>query len=150
MKSDRHNLIMNLIENNSIETQDELCARLKEAGYNVTQATVSRDIRELKLTKVVGPDGRQIYAGYHKNVTSQADSRRHKRLFKDAVKKVDVAVNLLVIKTNEGMAPAVGAAIDALGIPGMVGCIAGDDTIMCAMHSYEEAVSAMDFIERML
>lgn len=150
MKSARQNQILNIIENNDIETQDELCARLSEAGYNVTQATISRDIRELKLTKVVGPSGRQIYASYHKTIASQDDNKRHKRIFKDAVKKVDVAMNLLVIKTNEGMAPAVGAAIDALGMPGMVGCIAGDDTIMCAMHSCEEAVSAMAFIGKML
>lgn len=149
MKSARHDKIIDLISSQIIETQDDLCNKLREAGYNVTQATVSRDIRELKLTKVVGPDGRQAYASYQKKVTTD-DNLRHKRVFKDAVMKIDVAMNILVIKANVGMAPAVGAVIDSMDIPGMVGCIAGDDTIMCAMRSIEEANKAKELLTRML
>lgn len=150
MKHSRQNKILELIANYNIETQEELCFRLLESGFNVTQATVSRDIRELKITKVVGPDGRQVYASYNKKASNEGDNLRHRRVFKDAVMSIDVAMNLLVIKANVGMAPAVGAAIDSMDIPGMVGSIAGDDTLMCAMRSVEEATTAMELLKRML
>lgn len=150
MKSARHNQILNLVSNYEIETQEELCDRLKKSGFNVTQATVSRDIRELKLTKMIGPGGRQIYTRYRHDVKSEDESRRHIRILRDAVKVVDTAENILVIRTNIGMGSAVGAAIDSMLLDGMVGCIAGDDTIMCVMKSGEKANAAMVLINRLL
>lgn len=149
MKNARQKQILSLIENYEVETQEELCDRLKKAGYHVTQATVSRDIRELKLTKIVGEGGRQKYAMLSAGKTED-DSRRHLRVFQDAVRTVDTAGNILVIKTNSGMAPAVGAAIDSMGIPEVVGCIAGDDTIMCAMKNPEDSAVIMEKIGLML
>lgn len=139
MKTVRQNTIINLIETYEIETQEELCERLKNAGFVVTQATVSRDIRELKLTKLAGPSGRARYVRYSQPVRS-SPSQSHNTIFREAVRNVDTAKNILVIKTNSGMAQAVGAAVDAMGIPEIVGCIAGDDTLMCAMRSDEDAI----------
>lgn len=150
MKTDRQKHIISLIQNYEIETQEELCERLKNAGYNVTQATVSRDIRGLKLTKIVGANGRQKYAMLHSAGAAETESGSNARIFKEAVKSVDTAGNLLVIKTNVGMAQAIGAVIDSMNIPEVVGCIAGDDTIMCAMKSPEDSEAIMGKINSML
>lgn len=149
MRSERKKLILELIENYEIETQEELCERLKSLGCNVTQATVSRDIRELNITKIVGESGRQKYSRLSAG-SSRDENRRHLRIFKEAVRSIDTAGNILVIKTSSGMASAVGAAIDSMQLPEVVGCIAGDDTIMCAMKNPEDAVSIMEKIGIML
>lgn len=133
MKADRHNRIVELVTVYNIETQEELAGFLRESGYDVTQATVSRDIRELGLIKVSDIDGKQRYsvAGHGKKPVID---RKYIHALKDAVVSVDKAENILVIKTVAGMAMAVAAAIDALNIPEIVGSIAGDDTIMCAVR----------------
>jgi transcriptional regulator of arginine metabolism len=143
-------MILDLISTYEIETQDELCERLARSGYNVTQATVSRDIRELKLTKMVGAGGRQVYTRYHQNGLKEDEGGRHLRILREAVKTVQPACNILVIRTNAGMASAVATAIDAMELPGMAGCIAGDDTIMCAMQSEEMAKQAVEVINQKL
>lgn len=150
MKNERQKQILKMIEASEIETQDELCDRLKAIGFNVTQATVSRDIRELKLTKIVGRNGRQKYARFNSGQPTEDESRRHLSILKEAVKSMDTAGNILVIKTNSGMAPALGAAIDSMGIPEVVGCIAGDDTIMCAMKKPEDSEEIMNRINSLL
>ena len=126
MKKKRHEKIIELIGQYEIETQEELADRLRDAGYQVTQATVSRDIRELKLSKISGGSGRQKYVS------------------------MELAQNLLVMKTVSGMAMAVAAAVDALKIEEIVGCIAGDNTIMMAMRSESAAAQVMDRLRRMI
>ena len=137
MKTDRQAKILALIAEYPIETQEELAERLIEAGFKVTQATVSRDIRELRLTKVVKADGVQCY-----DVLSPQDPtyfQRYTRVLCDGYTAAEVAGNLLVIKTVVGMAMAVATAIDSLEFPEVVGCIAGDDTIFAATRGEEEA-----------
>ncbi len=136
MKRSRQSKILELITQYEIETQEELASRLQEAGFQVTQATISRDIRELMLTKVAGRNGRPKYASmdYGGN-SSPVYSHRYARVLQDGMVSMAQADNLLVIKTVSGMAMAVAAAVDALGIDEIVGSIAGDDTIMCAIKS---------------
>lgn len=146
MKKSRHGKIVELIENHNIETQDELADRLKEAGFQVTQATVSRDIRELKLSKIPTGDGKQKYV-----VLKQDDSHlgeKYIRVLRDGFASMDMAQNILVIKTVSGMAMAVAAAIDAMKMKEIVGSIAGDDTIMIAIRTVEDTIIVMDKIQK--
>ena len=142
MKKNRHDKIIEIINSHEVETQEQLASLLKEAGYNVTQATVSRDIRQMKLTKQVCEGGKQKY------VFSTADPRAMREKYIDVLKagyaSIDVAGNLIVLKTVVGMAMALATAIDALEVEGIVGCIAGDDTIFIAIKSHEEAVELMN------
>ena len=144
MKSDRHNRIIELVTENDIETQEELAGYLKADGYDVTQATVSRDIRKLGLTKVPGADGRQKYAPA--SHFADGAGRKYIHALKDAVLSIEKAENIIVIKTVSGMAMAVAAAIDALEIYEIAGSIAGDDTIMCAVKSTDLVDSVIDSI----
>lgn len=148
MKVNRHAKIVELISKYNIETQEELADRLNQAGFQVTQATVSRDIRDLKLTKVPTDAGKQKYV-----VLQQAESgisEKYMRILKDAYVSMDMAQNILVIKTVSGMAMAVAASVDAMKWHEVVGCIAGDDTIMCAIRSAEETVEVMDKISKIV
>ena len=147
MKSKRQNIILNLIESNDIETQEDLLELLKKSGYNVTQATISRDIRELKLTKISTDTGRQKYAVMKQE--SRDISDKYIRIFHDALVSVDTAGNILVLKTVAGMAMAVAAAIDSMHFEGVVGCIAGDDTIFCAVKTEEETIKLSDKIHKL-
>ena len=147
MKVSRHAKIIELISQYDIETQEELAEYLKKAGYHVTQATVSRDIRELKLTKAPGKNGRQCYAV----MQHQKDfGEKYIRIFRDCYVSMDMAQNILVIKTVSGMAMAVAAALDALKFSEVVGCIAGDDTIMVAVRTVEDTQILMDKIHLMI
>lgn len=141
MKTKRQAKMLELIQKNDIETQEELSDYLEKEGFQVTQATVSRDIRELKLTKVAMSNGRQKYVALQEN--GEDMSRKYKRVFHDGFVSMDVAQNILVIKTVSGMAMAVAAAIDAMHMYEILGCIAGDDTIMCAIRSNEDAIRVM-------
>ena len=148
MKKNRHQKLKELVEQYEIETQDELAEKLKEAGFDVTQATVSRDIRELKLTKVPTGNGRQKYT-----ILVHSDhylSDKYIRVLKDGYVSMDVAQNILVVKTVSGMAMAVAAAIDAIKLKEIVGCIAGDDTIMCAVRTVPDTIHLMKKIENIL
>ncbi len=137
MKQERRSKIIELIGRYQIETQEELAERLEQAGYSVTQATVSRDIRELKLTKIpVGDGARQKYTLL---LDQEVDLiQKYVRVLQDGLISMEPAGNILVIKTISGMAMAVAAAVDNLDLPGVVGTIAGDDTVMCAIHSVGE------------
>ena len=145
MKGNRQERMIEIIRKYEVGTQEELAERLREAGFSVTQATVSRDIRELKLSKVPTPEGGQKYVVLEQEEGQQGD--RFIRVLRDAFSSMEAAQNLLVVRTVSGMAMAAAAALDALKFPEVVGCIAGDDTIFVATHTLEEARALMDKIE---
>ena len=147
MKKLRHAMIVELIEKEVIETQEELADRLRSAGFDVTQATVSRDIRDLKLTKVTLDDGKQKYV-LIKEKNNAAE--KYIRVLREGFVSMDMAQNILVIKTMPGLAMAVAAALDELNIEGMLGCIAGDDTIMCAINDIALTYDVMAKLSKML
>ena len=148
MKINRHAKIIELINKYHIETQEELAEYLNQEGFKVTQATVSRDIRDLKLTKVPYEGGRQKYA-VHQTVETEMNEK-YIRILRDGYLSMDMAQNILVIKTVSGMALAVCAAIDSLKWNEVVGSIAGDDTIMCVIRSTDDAVKIMDKISKIV
>ena len=148
MKRDRHEAVVELINKYDSETQEELAAYLREEGFDVTQATVSRDIRELHLSKVSAGNGRQKYIILQNDDAKLGD--KYIRVLRDGYVSMAMAQNILVIKTVQGMAMAVAAALDAMKFPEIVGCIAGDDTIMAAVKSVEETECVMDKINGIL
>ena len=148
MKTRRQAKILELIQRNDVETQEELSAYLVREGFQVTQATVSRDIRELKLTKIAMDNGKQKYA-----VITDADSgmmEKYARVLREGFISMDLAKNIVVIKTVSGLAGAVCAAIDAMKFQEMVGSIAGDDTIICIIRDDEEAVKIMKKLRKIV
>ena len=148
MKTRRQAKILELIQRNDVETQEELSAYLVREGFQVTQATGSRDIRELKLTKIAMDNGKQKYA-----VITDADSgmmEKYARVLREGFISMDLAKNIVVIKTVSGMAGAVCAAIDAMKFQEMVGSIAGDDTIICIIRDDEEAVKIMKKLRKIV
>lgn len=148
MKINRHAKIIELINTYQIGTQEELAEYLNREGFKVTQATVSRDIRNLKLTKVPAENGRQRYVARQENENLM--SERYMRVLREGFISMDMAQNILVVKTVSGMAMAVAAAIDALKWNEVVGCIAGDDTVMCAIRSAEDTITVMDKIRKII
>ena len=148
MKINRHAKIIELINTYQIGTQEELAEYLNKEGFKVTQATVSRDILNLKLTKVPAENGRQRYVARQENENLM--SERYIRVLREGFISMDMAQNILVVKTVSGMAMAVAAAIDALKWNEVVGCIAGDDTVMCAIRSAEDTVTVMDKIRKIV
>ena len=137
MKKNRHAKIVELIEKYDLETQEELAEKLRQDGYDVTQATVSRDIRELKLSKVPLGDGRQKYVLLREAHGEMGD--KYIRVLHEGMSSMGMAQSLLIVKTVPGMAMAVAAALDAMHMKEIVGTIAGDDTIMLAVRSAEDA-----------
>ncbi len=148
MKARRQDKIIELIQEHEVETQEELADLLSQAGYQVTQATVSRDIRELNLTKVSIDGKGQKYVVLQSGESGM--NERYTRVLRSGFVSMDMAQNILVINTVSGMAMAVAAALDALQIKEIVGSIAGDDTIMCAIRSAEQTKEAMQKIEEAL
>ena len=148
MKRQRHEVVVDLINKYDIETQEELAAYLKEEGFEVTQATVSRDIRELKLSKIATGNGKQKYIILKNDDSHLGD--KYIRVLRDGFVSMNMAQNILVIKTVQGMAMAVAAALDAMKFPEIVGCIAGDDTIMAAIKSTDETKVVIDKINEIL
>ena len=147
MKIKRHSKIIELINTYDIETQEELAQRLEDSGFVVTQATVSRDIRDLKLSKVVYGDGKQKYSLMPKQ---DGISEKYLKILKEAFISMDMAQNILVVKTVSGMAMAVAAVLDSLQMSEIVGCIAGDDTIMAAIRSVDDTVTVMERIRKLI
>ena len=147
MKLERHSNIVELIGKYEIGTQEELAEYLNREGFNVTQATVSRDIRELKLSKVQTESGKQRYV-----VLQNQDGLNDKyiRVLRDSFMSMDMAQNILVIKTVEGMAMAAGVALDAIHFHEIVGCVAGDNTIFCAVRSVDDTIILMDKLKKLL
>jgi transcriptional regulator of arginine metabolism len=148
LKTARHEKIMELIRDYQIDTQEELASRLNDAGFKVTQATVSRDIRALKMTKVSGKDGKSYYAILKDMPSTLTD--KYTRVLNEALMSMDVGANLLVIHTVPGMAMGVGAALDALKWEEVLGCIAGDDTVMCACRTAEDAQTVMERVKNIV
>lgn len=141
MKNNRQMKILELIANNDIETQEDLAEMLNASGYTVTQATVSRDIRALHLYKKPVGNGHQKYAveAAHNDDLDE----KFQRVLRDGFVSIDTAQNILVIKTVSGMAMAVAAAVDAMHFNEIVGTIAGDDTIMMAIRTVDDAKAVM-------
>ena len=137
MKNARHEAILELIRDSEIETQEELADRLRKAGFNVTQATVSRDIRQLELRKVSAGPGRQKYA----SVSGEDGtlSMRYQRVLREAFVSLEISLNIAVIKTVSGMAMAAAASLDSLDWHEVLGCTAGDDTILVVLRSPDDA-----------
>lgn len=148
MKKVRHKAIVDIINKYNVETQEELAGYLKDAGYFVTQATVSRDIRELKLSKMPIGNGRQKYVVIKHDESHMED--KFIRVLRDGFVSMDMAQNILVVKTVSGMAMAVAAAIDAMKLYEVVGCIAGDDTILVAVRTTDETITLMDKLRKMI
>ena len=138
MKASRLRVISKLIAENPIATQEELLSHLREQGFAVTQATVSRDIKELRLIKVTDADGRTRYASPGESGFSE-HSDKFNTIFRESVISVKTAVNIVVIKCYTGMGNAACAALDAIGFEHIVGTIAGDDTIFAAVESAQDA-----------
>ena len=141
MKTKRHAKILELIEQYSIDTQEELLRCLKEHGYNITQATVSRDIKELRLVKSLDSDGKYRYVAAkteHAGISS-----KFRTIFADAVLSMDSAQNLIIIKCYSGMANAACAALDSMLWEGVAGTLAGDDTILVVCRTSENAQTLM-------
>lgn len=141
MKADRQAMILTLISEHSIETQEDLQNMLMEAGFKVTQATISRDIRELRVTKVTGANGKQCYASLSPKDPDYME--RYVRVLQDGYTSAEVAGNFLVVKTVIGMAMAVATALDNMEMPEIAGCVAGDDTIFVAARSNKDAVNLL-------
>lgn len=148
MKKGRQEAIIRLIQQNNIETQQELAMRLVEEGYDVTQATVSRDLRQLKLSKVPTGNGHQKYVVYQND--ERQLSEKYVNVLKEGFVSMDMAQNILVVKTVSGMAMAVAAALDSMQYPQIVGTIAGDDTIMMAIRTVEDTKVIMEQIYSLL
>ena len=148
MKQNRHQKIAELVSRYEIETQEELAEKLKEAGFTVTQATISRDIRQMNLSKLPTGNGRQKYVILKKE--NELLSDKYIRVLRDAFVSMDMAQNILVMRTVSGMAMAVAAALDAMHMHEIVGCIAGDDTIMCAIRSVDDTVAVMNRLKKLV
>ncbi|GFR34277.1 arginine repressor [Thermobrachium celere] len=148
MKISRHAKILEIINNKEIETQEELVEELRKIGMDVTQATISRDIKELKLVKVLTKDGKYKYASM-----SQSDNYLTEKLvniFSQTVLSIDYVNNMIVVKTLSGSASAAAEAIDTLKLDGIVGTIAGDNTIFVLARSNEKAEEIVTRFRRLI
>ena len=143
MKANRQKKILELVNRYNIETQDDLIDRLMIEGFSVTQATISRDIRELQLTKVLTGKGNYRYVAPKKE--DMITGIKFNAALVDSITSVEYAQNMVVIKTYPGLAAAVAGGIDALTIAEVLGCVAGDDTILVATRN---EASAKTFSER--
>ncbi len=145
MKKSRHEKIIELIETREIETQEELVSALEKEGYPVTQATISRDIKELHLMKMSSANGKQHYRLLPELKTDSLD--KYNRVLKEGLLRMDSAENILVLHTMAGMANAVAAALDQSKLPHIMGTLAGDDTVMCVLKHKEDVEYAMADLE---
>ncbi len=147
MKSDRQETILRIIEENEIDTQEELAKRLRDQGYKVTQATVSRDIKELRLIKISGQQGTYCYSkpGKHESAVSS----RMIRMLSDSVVSIDYAGQMIVVKTLSGSANMACEAIDSLNWKEVLGTIAGDNTIFLAVRNEDDAADIAGRIKKL-
>ena len=148
MRLSRQNKILEIIKTNEVETQDQLLTLLRESGYVVTQATVSRDIRELQLTKVLTGKGTYRYVAPKKE--DMVAGVKFNAALVDSIINVEYAQNLVVIRTYPGLANAVASSIDNLSIAEVLGCVAGDDTIFVATRNEHSAKSFSERIHIMM
>jgi transcriptional regulator of arginine metabolism len=148
LKYSRHAKILELIESSEIETQEDLANHLKTLGFNVTQATVSRDIKELRLIKVLTREGKYKYATIKNQESVISD--RFLKLFRDSVLSIDHAGNTIVVKTLVGAANAAAAAIDAVDLKDVVGTLAGDDTIFLLVRDGYDVEDTIEIFRTMM
>lgn len=148
MKSRRQFAICEILANEHITTQDELCEALKSRGYDITQATVSRDIKELHLVKV--PDENGYRYSLPELQGTRASHERLQRLFRDAVINIDYCDNLIVIRTLPGSAQSVALLIDSANTPNIMGTVAGDDTIFSAVKPREAVTEVVAMFKELL
>ena len=148
MKNVRQTAILSIIEQNDVETQEELAARLRQMGIDVTQATVSRDIKELRLLKVLSASGGYKYATADK--AEHGLSERFVRMFKDSVLSINFACNIVVIKTLAGSANVAAEAIDSMHLPEILGTMAGDNTVLVIVKNEAEAAQTVNRFRDML
>lgn len=147
MRYSRQNKVLELINSNEIETQEKLCQMLKSAGYQVTQATVSRDIKELQLVKTLSANGKYKYT---QSTDEGPVSDRFIKIFKETIRSVDSAKNLIIVKTLSGCGAAAAEAIDSMSFPHVVGSIAGDNTILIIVDEEENAPALIDEFSSLL
>ena len=148
MRYSRQNKILELIKNNEIETQDKLASMLRDEGFEVTQATISRDIKELQLIKVLTGSGKYKYA-----VSKRSDapiSDRFVKIFRETIISCKASHNLILIKTLSGCGGAAGEAVDNIGLSHIVGTVAGDNTMLVVVDEEENVAEIMDLFDRML
>ena len=148
MKNSRHTRILEIIGENVIETQDELIAKLRESGYPVTQATVSRDIKQLGLVKTAAKNGGYQYTAARSD--SAGNESKLKNIMRETVLSAQNAENIVVIKTYSGMANAAAAAVDALSGDSIVGSIAGDDTIFIVCRTEADAQESQEEFRKLI
>ena len=148
MRLSRQNKILEIIRTNEVETQDQLLNLLREAGYSVTQATVSRDIRELQLVKRQGKDGKYRY--FAGNYDDRPISDRFIKIFRETTLSYSCAQNLIVVKTLPGCAGAAGEAIDTLSLEHLVGSVSGDNTLLIVVDSNENVPYITSELDRVL
>ena len=149
MKSKRQDKILELIAEFEIETQEELIFYLNKYGFEATQATISRDIRELKLTKIVGSTGNYRYAA-HNREAAHSSSPKFNGVLVDSITKVSYANNIIVLKTFPGLANAIGSGIDAIHSPDILGCVAGDDTVIIVLKTEAAAKEVSEKLKHMM
>lgn len=149
MKNDRQAIILDLIAKQDIETQNQMMEALAARGVRSTQATISRDIKELRLVKEAAPNGGYRYVSPMRENRQEHLPRLHK-IFRESVVSCDTAQNLVVIRTLPGLASAAASALDSTEIPNMVGTLAGDDTVFLAMRTADDAVAFCREIEEMV
>ena len=149
MRYSRQNKILELIANNEIETQDKLAALLKNEGFEVTQATISRDIKELRIVKELTSLGTYRYTAAGSEPSGSFSSRLN-AIFRECVTGFDYAQNIIIIRTLPGLASAAGSAIDAMNMHLVVGCLAGDDTVMVVMRDNNAAAAFCGEIKNLI
>ncbi|MGI6731126.1 MAG: arginine repressor [Anaerovoracaceae bacterium] len=148
MRYSRQNKILEIINNEEVETQEKLVSLLKESGFKVTQATISRDIKELQLIKTLSPSGRYKYA-----VGAGIDqpiSDRFSKIFRETIQTVESSGNIIVVKTLSGCASAAGEAIDTLNLKDVIGSIAGDNTLLLVVNDPENAPGIVSKLSEMI
>lgn len=149
MKNVRQSEILNIVRSKDIDTQEQLLAELRARGFATTQATISRDIKELRLVKELTSSGRYRYTLSERKATAAFDTRL-RNIFKEGVVSVDVAQNIVVVRTMPGLASAACSALDAMDIDGMVGSLAGDDTGILIMRDNSSAQQFSSEVHKLL
>ena len=148
MRISRQNKILELIETHEIETQDKLASLLRDYGYEVTQATISRDIKELQLIKTLSPSGKYKYAP--SSTKERPISGRMANIYKETDKSAKSSGNIVVLKTLPGCAGAAGEALDSFGIPHVIGSVAGDNTIMFVVDDADNAPIVVEYLNDLI
>ncbi len=148
MKSRRHFAIREILSAERVSTQEELCDILKDRGYDVTQATVSRDIKELSLIKI--PDGNGYAYAWPEAQNPKSSNVRIRRVFKDSVVSYDHSENIIVIKTLPGAAQSIASLIDSLSNPHILGTVAGDDTIFLVVKTKKSLAIVLEYFHKLV